>query len=99
MPNTATITVPVGTNENFFAGDDADTATADAFMFWELPDGTTIVTCDPTNLKVTKVAKGDFVAAEGGYPQRVRRDRHQYGSRSLRARSRSRSSSALPRTR
>ncbi len=67
MPNTATITVPVGTNENFFAGDDADTATADAFLFWELPDGTTIVTCDPTNLKVTKVAKGDFVAAEGGF--------------------------------
>ena len=60
MPNTATITVPVGTDDNFFAGDDADTATADAFLFWLLPDGTEIVTCDPTNLKTTKVAKGDL---------------------------------------
>ena len=67
MPNTATITVPVGTNENFFAGDDADTATADAFLFWELPGGALLVTCDPTNLKTTKVAKGDCVASEGGY--------------------------------
>ena len=67
MPNTATITGPVGTNENFFAGDDADTATADAFLFWELPGGALLVTCDPTNLKTTKVAKGDCVASEGGY--------------------------------
>ena len=67
MPNTATLTAPVGTDENFFAGDDADTAEADAFLFWELPDGTTIVTCDPTNLKTTKVAKGDCVASGGGY--------------------------------
>jgi hypothetical protein len=67
MPNTATITGPVGSNENFFAGDDADTATADAFLFWDLPDGTTIVTCDPTNLKTTKVAKGDCVASGGNY--------------------------------
>jgi hypothetical protein len=67
MPNTATITVPVGTDDNYFAGDDADTAWADAFMEWLLPDGTTIVTCDPTNLKTTKVAKGDCVASDGGY--------------------------------
>ena len=67
MPNTATITGPVGTNENFFAGDDADTATASAFLFWELPGGAVLVTCDPTNLKTTKVAKGDCVAAAGGY--------------------------------
>ena len=67
MPNTATIIGPVGTNENFFAGDDADTATADAFLFWELPGGALLVTCDPTNLKTTKVAKGDCVASEGGY--------------------------------
>ena len=26
-----------------------------------------LVTCDPTNLKTTKVAKGDCVASEGGY--------------------------------
>ncbi len=68
MPNTATLTVPGGgTPWNFFAGDDSDTAIADAFMFWELPDGTTIVTCDPTNLKTTKIAKGDCVASDGGY--------------------------------
>ena len=62
-----TLTAPVGTDENFFAGDDADTAKADAFLFWLLPDGTTLVTCDPTNLKTTKVAKGDCEASEGGY--------------------------------
>ena len=61
----------VGTDENFFAGDDADTAEADAFLEWLLPDGTTLVTCDPTNLKTTKVAKGDCVASGGGYPLRL----------------------------
>ena len=81
MPNTATITAPVGTDENFFAGDDADTATADAFLFWELPDGADLVTCDPTNLKTTKVAKGDCVAAGRRLSLRLRRDRDQYGSR------------------
>ena len=67
MPNTFTLTAPVGTDENFFAGDDADTAEADAFLEWLLPDGTTLVTCDPTNLKTTKVAKGDCVASGGKY--------------------------------
>jgi hypothetical protein len=67
MPNTATLTAPVGTDDNYFAGDDSSTAIADAFLEWLLPDGTTIVTCDPTNLKTTKVAKGDCVASEGGY--------------------------------
>ncbi len=67
MPNTATLTAPVGTDENYFAGDDADTAEADAFLEILLPDGTTLVTCDPTNLKTTKEAKGDFVASGGGY--------------------------------
>jgi hypothetical protein len=68
LPNTATIVGPAaGTDENFFAGDDADTATADAFLEWELPGGAILVTCDPTNLKTTKVAKGDCVASDGGY--------------------------------
>jgi uncharacterized repeat protein (TIGR01451 family) len=67
MPNTFTLTAPVGTDENYFAGDDADTAEADAFLFWLLPDGTTIVTCDPTNLKTTKVAKGDCSVLGTGY--------------------------------
>jgi uncharacterized repeat protein (TIGR01451 family) len=68
LPNTATIFGPAaGTDENFFGGDDADTATADAFLEWELPGGAILVTCDPTNLKTTKVAKGDCVASDGGY--------------------------------
>ena len=33
----------------------------------DLPTGEVLVTCDPTNLKLTKVAKGDCVASEGGY--------------------------------
>ena len=67
MPNVFTLTAPIGTDENFFAGDDADTAEADAFLEWLLPDGTTLVTCDPTNLKTTKVAKGDCEASGGGF--------------------------------
>ncbi|MGH6833453.1 MAG: hypothetical protein ACRECM_10625, partial [Methyloceanibacter sp.] len=68
MPNTAALTAPAaGTDANFFAGDDTDTAEADAFLEWELPWGGFIVTCDPTNLKTTKVAQGDFVASDGGY--------------------------------
>ncbi len=67
MPNTATITGPVGTNENFFAGDDTSTAEANAFIEWILPTGEVLVTCDPTNLKLTKVAKGDCVASSGGF--------------------------------
>ncbi|HXG78787.1 MAG TPA: hypothetical protein VNJ31_05570, partial [Methyloceanibacter sp.] len=51
----------------FFAGDDTSTAVADAWLEWVQPDGTVLVTCDPTNLKTTKVAKGDFVAADGGF--------------------------------
>ncbi|HXG78386.1 MAG TPA: hypothetical protein VNJ31_03475 [Methyloceanibacter sp.] len=68
LPNTATLTVPAaGTDPNFFAPDDTSTVAADAWLEWVLPDGTLLVTCDPTNLKTTKVAKGDFVAAEGGF--------------------------------
>ena len=68
MPNTATLTVPAaGTVSNFFAGDDTSTALADAFIEWVLPTGEVLVTCDPTNLKLTKVAQGDCVASEGGY--------------------------------
>ena len=67
MPNTFTLTAPVGAGENFFAGDDSDTAEADAFLEWLLPWGGTIVTCDPTNLKTTKVSKGDCVASDGDY--------------------------------
>ncbi|MGE3528744.1 MAG: hypothetical protein AB7G54_04870, partial [Methyloceanibacter sp.] len=67
MPNTFTLTAPVGTDDNYFAGDDSATAEADALLEWVLPDGTTLVTCDPTNLKTTKVAKGDFVPSGGGY--------------------------------
>ncbi|HET7211676.1 MAG TPA: hypothetical protein VFI85_08040, partial [Methyloceanibacter sp.] len=48
-------------------GDDSDDAEADAFLEILLPDGTTLVTCDPTNLKTTKVAKGDCEASEGGF--------------------------------
>ncbi|MGH6803379.1 MAG: hypothetical protein ACREC3_08425 [Methyloceanibacter sp.] len=68
MPNTATLTAPAaGTDANFFGGDDADTATADAWLEWVLPTGEVLVTCDPTNLKLTKVAKGDCVASGGDY--------------------------------
>src|SRR5262245_39234525 len=67
LPNTAKIGAPLGTDENYFAGDDADTAEADALLFWLLPDGTTIVTCDPTNLKTTKVTKGDCAVAGDGH--------------------------------
>ena len=68
LPNTATLTAPpAGTIANYFAPDDTSAAVADAFLEWLQPDGTTIVTCDPTNLKTTKVAKGDCVASGGGY--------------------------------
>ena len=93
------ITAPAGgTPWNFFAGDDSDTAIADAFLEWWTPAGI-FVTCDPTNLKVKKVAKGDCVASEGGYRCDYAVTRHQYGSRSLSGRrSRSSSSSALRRS-
>ena len=68
MPNTAWLTAPgAGTDSNFFAGDDTSTAAADAWIEWVLPTGEVLVTCDPTNLKVTKAAKGDCVASAGGY--------------------------------
>ncbi len=66
MTNKATLTAPVGTDDNFFAPDDFDSADADAFKEWWTPAGL-IVTCDPTNLKTTKKAKGDCVASDGGY--------------------------------
>jgi hypothetical protein len=68
MPNSATLTAPpAGTDPNFFGGDDTGMAEANAFLFWELPTGEVLVTCDPTNLKVTKVAEGDCVVSDGGY--------------------------------
>jgi len=67
MPNKFTLTAPVGTDQNFFAGDDSDTAEADAFLEWVLPDGTTLVTCDPTNLKTTKKADGPCTKLGDGY--------------------------------
>ena len=63
LPNTAAIVAPLGGGaDNFDAGDDADTAVADAFLSWVDIFGVTQVTCDPTNLKTTKVSKGDCVA-------------------------------------
>ncbi len=68
MTNTATLTAPAaGTDENFFGGDDTDGAAADAWMQWVMPWGGILETCDPTNLKVTKVAQGDCVASDAGY--------------------------------
>ncbi|KAB2910850.1 MAG: hypothetical protein K8F92_19005 [Hyphomicrobium sp.] len=68
MPNTVTLTAPAaGSNGNYFGGDDTATATADAFLTWVDAFGVTHVACDPANLKITKVAKGDCVAADGGY--------------------------------
>ncbi len=64
LPNTASIVAPAGGSAaNFDAGDDADTAVADAFLTWVDIFGVTQVTCDPTNLKTKKVSKGDCVAA------------------------------------
>ena len=52
LPNTAAIVTPAGgTDANFDAGDDADTAVADAFLSWVDGFGVLQVTCDPTNLK------------------------------------------------
>ena len=62
LPNTAAIVAPAGgSDDNFDAGDDADTAIADAFLSWVDAFGVLQVTCDPTNLKTTKVSKGDCV--------------------------------------
>ncbi len=64
LPNTAAIVAPAGGSaDNFDAADDADTAVADAFLTWVDIFGVTQVTCDPTNLKTTKLSKGDCVAA------------------------------------
>ena len=64
LPNTAAIVAPAGgTDANFDAGDDADTAVADAFLSWVDGFGVLQVTCDPTNLKTTKVSNGDCVAS------------------------------------
>ena len=64
LPNTAAIVAPAGgTDANFDAGDDADTAVADAFLSWVDGVGVLQVTCDPTNLKTTKISNGDCVAS------------------------------------
>jgi hypothetical protein len=64
LPNTAAIVFPAGASDaNFNPGDDSDTAVADAFLSWVDAFGVLQVTCDPTNLKTTKVSKGDCVAA------------------------------------
>ncbi len=68
LPNTASIVAPAGGSAaNFDAGDDADTAVADAFLTWVDIFGVTQVTCDPTNLKTKKISKGDCVAAGEGF--------------------------------
>jgi hypothetical protein len=68
LPNTAAIVAPAGGGaDNFDAGDDADTAIADAFLSWVDAFGVLQVTCDPTNLKMKKVSKGDCVAAGEGF--------------------------------
>ncbi len=64
LPNTAAIVAPAGGSDaNFDAGDDSDTAVADAFLSWVDGFGVLQVTCDPTNLKTTKVSNGDCVAS------------------------------------
>ena len=68
LPNTASIVIPAGGSAaNFDAGDDADTAVADAFLTWVDIFGVTQVTCDPTNLRTKKVSKGDCVVAGIGF--------------------------------
>jgi hypothetical protein len=68
LPNTASLTAPVGGSAaNFNAADDSDTAVADAFLSWVDIFGVLQVTCDPTNLKTTKVSKGDCVVAGTGF--------------------------------
>ena len=62
VPNTAKIVMPAGgAAPNLNAADDEASATALTFgLFWVDPiTGITFVMCDPTNLKVEKVAKGD----------------------------------------
>ncbi|HEY8247018.1 MAG TPA: hypothetical protein VIG38_07025 [Hyphomicrobium sp.] len=67
-PNTAAIVAPAGGSDvNFDAGDDADTAIADAFLSWVDAFGVLQVTCDPTNLKTKKVSKGDCVESGEGF--------------------------------
>ncbi|MFA6139734.1 MAG: hypothetical protein WC684_03345 [Hyphomicrobium sp.] len=64
LPNTAAIVAPAaGTDANFDASDDDDTALADAFLSWVDIFGVLQVTCDPTNMKTTKLSKGDCVAS------------------------------------
>ncbi len=68
LPNTAAIVLPAaGTDANFDGTDDSDTAFADAFLSWVDGFGVLQVTCDPTNLKTTKVSKGDCVAAGNSF--------------------------------
>lgn len=66
VPNIAKIVDPVaGAAPNLQAGDDEDDAIASTFgIFWEDPiTHITFIMCDPTNLKVEKVAKGDCTDA------------------------------------
>ena len=70
VPNTAKITVPAGgAAPNLQAGDDEDSAIASTFgIFWEDPiTHITFIMCDPTNLKVEKVANGDCGEAGDQY--------------------------------
>ena len=70
VPNTTKITVPAGgAAPNLQAGDDEDNAIASTFgLFWEDPiTGITFVMCDPTNLKVEKVANGDCQSSGDQY--------------------------------
>ncbi len=68
LPNTVAITAPpAGAGDNFDGGDDTAAAVADAFLSWVDGFGVTHVTCDPSNLKTAKAAKGACVAAGSGY--------------------------------
>jgi hypothetical protein len=68
-PNTAKITAPLGPDKNFDAADDEATATGDAALieFFDPITGLTLVLCDPTNLKTTKVSTGACAKSGKGY--------------------------------
>lgn len=70
VPNTAKITVPAaGAAPNVDATDDESAAQAMTLgIFWQDPlSGVTFIMCDPTNLKVEKIAKGPCEAKSGAF--------------------------------
>lgn len=63
MLNRVKLAAPAGgTQANFKVTDDEATASADAFLQWWV-GGFLFITCDPTNIKVEKVAKGPCIDA------------------------------------